>query len=372
MKTKVAVLRTSPKTVLADYARLLSMAGIDSYIHPDRETCLNMDISWSDWYPGSSTEPWQLDGVLAALIDEGIKAESIFVCEKNLGYDPRQAEDHNGLSTAANRHGVRFRDLDGPDVSWIPYVPDPGLPALEKMLGGGGIPVPETLLGNNIINLPTMKTHSSAAIAGAAVCAFDTLTGGENEPADINAVLVDILALQQQLCGGVFTVTDGTICGDGDGPRMIVPFEKDYILAGGDPVAVDAVAAAMMGFQPMDIGYIRIATERGIGQGDIGEISIEGEDVSRINFHFKGSSRKIVPRHGFYLDYLWFPFKGWRHIGRIAETDWGQLLQEYLPDGSQLELQGKGKGPAIALGAAAALLGAGITRRMARAGRGGA
>ena len=44
---------------------------------------------------------------------------------------------------------------------------------------------------------------------------------------------------------------------------------KDYILASGDSVAIDAVAAKMMGFDPMEIEYIRIAHEEGLGVGQV-------------------------------------------------------------------------------------------------------
>jgi len=67
---------------------------------------------------------------------------------------------------------------------------------------------------------------------------------------------------------------DGTFCGNGPGPRTMIPVEKGLVLAGGDSVAVDAVAAKMMGFDPMNIKYIRLAHEDGLGIGKIDEINI--------------------------------------------------------------------------------------------------
>ena len=55
--------------------------------------------------------------------------------------------------------------------------------------------------------------------------------------------LVDLLALQQEIHSGIFAVMDGTLCGNGPGPRTMEPVEKDYMLAGSDQVAIDAVAA---------------------------------------------------------------------------------------------------------------------------------
>ena len=130
-----------------------------------------------------------------------------------------------------------------------------------------------------------MKTHARAFLAGA----MQNVMGGlerENallRSAGIDDLLVDLLALQQELHPGIFNVADGVFCGDGPGPRALTPYEKGYILAGADPVAVDAVIARMMGFDPLSIGYIRKAHERGLGCGDIREIEIAGEDIAAIN-----------------------------------------------------------------------------------------
>ncbi len=86
----------------------------------------------------------------------------------------------------------------------------------------------------------------------------------------------------------MFAVMDGTICGDGAGPRAMIPVVKDYMLASDDMVAIDAVSAWLMGFDPMaDVDCIRIAHERGLGVGDVREIEVVGEDVSEVNFHFQ-------------------------------------------------------------------------------------
>src|SRR5665811_189466 len=153
----------------------------------------------------------------------------------------------------------------------------------------------------------------------------------------------------------------------------MVPFVKDYILASADQVAIDAVAAQMMGFNPMDLKYIRLAHERGLGCGLINDIEIVGEDISEVNFHFHGKKDTLASRgqkaiyHGplkplenallrspmvpwsyaaskFYHDYYWYPFVGWTRVQEMAHTKWGQLLQLFLPEGAELEKQGRSRG----------------------------
>jgi len=63
---------------------------------------------------------------------------------------------------------------------------------------------------------------------------------------------------------------DGTFAGDGPGPRCMVPHVKNVLLASADQVAIDAVAAKLMGFDPLkDCKYIRLAHDAGLGCGDV-------------------------------------------------------------------------------------------------------
>ena len=58
----------------------------------------------------------------------------------------------------------------------------------------------------------------------------------------IHETLVDLLMIQQKIHRGIFAVMDGTFAGDGPGPRCMIPYAKDVILASADQVAIDAVA----------------------------------------------------------------------------------------------------------------------------------
>src|SRR5512137_3154534 len=79
-RSKVAVLRTSPRTVFADYHRLMNLAGYQDVLAKDADTALKINISWHFFYPGSSTTPWQLDGVIAALLHDGFDPALVHGC----------------------------------------------------------------------------------------------------------------------------------------------------------------------------------------------------------------------------------------------------------------------------------------------------
>ena len=96
----------------------------------------------------------------------------------------------------------------------------------------------------------------------------------------IHETLVDLLMIQKKIHRGVFAVMDGTFAGDGPGPRCMMPHVKNVILASADQVAIDAVAAKLMGIDPLSIKFIRLAHDMGLGCGDPRDIEIVG-DASR-------------------------------------------------------------------------------------------
>jgi hypothetical protein len=208
--------------------------------------------------------------------------------------------------------------------------------------------IPEYFFNKNIVHLPTVKTHIYTTTTGAMKNAFGGLLGTHRHYTHswIHEVLVDLLKIQQDIHSGIFCVMDGTICGCGPGPRTMVPVEKGYMLASGDSVAIDAVAAKMMGFDPLAIPYIRMAHEDGIGVGDVRDIEIAGEDI-RMSFPFlcrteygQRFGRTVwfgplkVPAEVFfphtagllvclcsflYHDYVWWPLIGRRRQRKILQ-----------------------------------------------------
>ena len=63
----VAVVATTPESVLEDVAQAMQLAGVQSALPVDNQTLLKVNISWQPWDPGCSTTPWQIEGVARAL-----------------------------------------------------------------------------------------------------------------------------------------------------------------------------------------------------------------------------------------------------------------------------------------------------------------
>ncbi|MFA5314529.1 MAG: DUF362 domain-containing protein [Candidatus Omnitrophota bacterium] len=358
MKAKVAVIKTTPERVLADIGELCRLADMPAALAKSQPVILKDNISWHLPFLSANTTPWQLEGVIRALKASGWD-RLVAVHNNTVVTDPDKGLKLNRLLGVYRKYGVEEKyNFNKEEICWVPYHPKFKTRALHKVYGHD-VMVPEYFFGKNIVHLPTVKTHIYTTTTGAMKNAFGGLLGTHRHYTHswIHEVLVDLLKIQQDIHSGIFCVMDGTICGCGPGPRTMVPVEKGYMLASSDSVAIDAVAAKMMGFEPLAIPYIRMAHEDGIGTGDVRDIEIAGEDVRGVNFHFY-VGQNMVSRFGrtvwfgplkslqkfffrtplvyffvyasfFYHDYIWWPLIGKRRQRKIAATAWGRLFESY-------------------------------------------
>ncbi|MBI1964243.1 MAG: DUF362 domain-containing protein, partial [Candidatus Rokubacteria bacterium] len=223
-----------------------------------------------------------------------------------------------------------------------------------------GIQIPKMYIGKNVCQLPSVKTHGHTTTTGAVKNAFGGLLKEVRHYAHefIHEVMVDLMYMQRELHGALFAVMDGTVMGDGAGPRTMVPRVGNLLLASADSVAIDAIAAKIMGFDPLAIPYLRMCQERGLGVADPRKIELVGDtDAAAINMGFTTSRSLVIwgdqlIRRGplrplkrlllhsplvvwapfasnVYHDWLWYPTVGRARIRAFAETPWGRLFERY-------------------------------------------
>lgn len=287
-KSIVAVLRTRPEAVLDDYQHLFDLAGGSDALDKSAPTILKDNISWHFPFPGANTTPWQLEGTILALRGAG-HDELYCVQNRTVVTNAFKGTDLNGYWPICRAHGVpvlfNFRRQD---MRWIEYRPSAKMMVLDRIFDGH-IRIPDFFTGKNVVHLPTLKCHIYTTTTGAMKNAFGGLLSEKRHYTHtwIHETLVDLLAIQKEIHTGLFAAMDGTTAGNGPGPRIMEPQTKNVILASSDQVAIDAVAAKLMGFDPMSLRYIRLADEAGLGVGAPRDIEIVGDvDVANENWHF--------------------------------------------------------------------------------------
>jgi uncharacterized protein (DUF362 family) len=364
-RSKVAVIRVRPDRILDDLDRVCGLAEMDRALARGARTILKDNISWHFPFPGANTTPWQLEGTIRALRARGF-ADLVCVQNKTVVTDAFKGEDLNGYVPVFRAYDVPVRyNFKPEEMTWSVYRPRAKMRVLDRIFPEG-IQIPDAFHGTNIVHLPTVKCHIYTQTTGAMKNAFGGLLNTKRHYTHswIHETLVDLLAIQQEIHAGLFAVMDGTTAGDGPGPRTMRPVTKDVVLASADQVAIDAVAAAMMGFEPMAIDYLRLADEAGLGHARRDDIEVVGDveladqrwgfsvgdngasmvgDVlwfgplkrfQKLFFHTPLVNLFVLGSEA-YHDYYRWPLRDRRVFEHWKETTpWGRLFEHYQTHGT--------------------------------------
>ncbi len=390
-KGKVAIVKTTPESVIDDVGQVMRLAGYQDALPKDKDTILKINISWDTWYPACSSTPWQIEGVAKELLGAGY-SKVVAGHNDTVVVDARVGETNNKHRYVTDKLGLEDWHLYEPQFEWVRYEPKEPFLVLDRVYPEG-VYIAKVFYGRNIVHLPTVKTHVFTTITGAMKNAFGGLLGRKRHwtHSVIHETVVDLLQIQQDIHSGIFAVMDGTFAGDGPGPRAMRWHEKNILLASADQVAIDAVSARLQGFDPLSIDFIRLAHQKGLGIGDPRQIKIVGYDIEQEgpwNFvqedTFASRGQKaiyhgplkplekvllqspIVPwsffASNFYHNVYWYPFVGRQRVEAALNTPWGQKFKSY-GDG-QVVLPGAEPKTVIqaaaGLTALAALAGAGL------------
>ena len=384
VKPQIFVVKTSPETILKDYAKLMHIANYEKFYPKNQKTIIKLNLSWSKFFPSCSSPPWQVEGVLKTMIEDGYDPKNIFTAEnKTVVTNIANGLKGNKWEPIIKKYRTWFVPLTR--VKFVPYsslkhkfltLKNKPLHAIDSKIFPEGFSIPLFYYGKNIIHTPTIKTHGHTGAVGGSLkhtqgelkhggitCAMKNAFGGlltkrrHFSHQFMSEVLVDLLIIQKQIHPSIMAIVDGTVCGDGAGPRTMIPRIKNYLIAGYDQVAVDTVVAKMLGFNPLQLPAIKMAHDEGLGCGDFNQIEMVGEDVSNINWNFKVKRSVVIwgdqmvrkgplsfiyplfknelffqgPTYAsmIYHDMFWYPTKGKKLIRSFKQTNWGKKFDSY-------------------------------------------
>ncbi len=184
------------------------------------------------------------------------------------------------LDQLADRR-LTFVDLNHDDVVWSPL--------RSRFMGFGELALPATLVGADlIVSMPKLKTHHWAVLTCGMKNLFGTVPGAvygwpKNvlHVAGIDNAILDLAATIRPH----FTIVDGIVGMEGDGPIMGRPRHVGVIAMGQDVVAVDATCARVIGIEPMRVRYLAEA-DRFLGHAGLARIEMRGEPLARFATSF--------------------------------------------------------------------------------------
>jgi len=229
---------------------------------------------------GVTTDSRVIEGVVKFLATRK-KANEIIIGEGSGFGDTLQAFKIAGVDEVAKRWNVKLVDLNQDEFVEV----HPLDPFKLKT-----VRVAKTALESAIISVPKLKLHRIATVtlslknmmgALASKGSMHMGTSLSENIADLTSVLKPSIA-----------VIDGIIAGEGH-ETSGNPVVMNLVIAGTDPVAVDAVGAAVMGVEPADVKHLRLAEKKGLGTCHLEEIAVLGEPIEAVRRKF---SRALASR----------------------------------------------------------------------------
>ncbi len=138
-----------------------------------------------------------------------------------------------------------------------------------------------------LVSLPKFKTHQMTTLTGGIKNLFGLVSDIYKKELHIRyfhaeefaRIMVDIYEQARP----ALTLVDGIIGLDGDGPGSSGRLRRnDFLMAGSDCVAIDAVLAEIMGISPTEVLATQEAGRRGLGESGISSISILGASLVEV------------------------------------------------------------------------------------------
>lgn len=224
---------------------------------------------------GITTDGRVVEGIVKFLRDHNFKEVSI---GEGSGFgETFEAFKEAGLDAVAERWGVRLIDLNRDEFVEV-NPPDPL--SLKK------VRVAKTAVESQIISVPKLKLHRIATVTLSLKNMMGALASKGTMHAGLS--LSENIADLASLLKPRLSVVDGIIAGEGH-ETSGNPVEMDLVIAGTDPVAVDAVGSEVMGVRPSDVKHLVFAEKKGLGTCSLDQIAVLGEPIENVRKKFRRS-----------------------------------------------------------------------------------
>ena len=245
---------------------ILSLGGMDKLVSRGNKVVIKPNIAWNQRPEfAANTNPFVVAALVELCLEAG--ASMVKVMDNTCSVNPAPSYENSGIAAAALQAGAKvvyldrggFRDFSIPGgkvlKSWTFY---------EDMVYSNKVDV--------LINVPIAKQHGTSRLSMGLKNVFGMIGGDRGslhtnihpKIADLNSFLkVDLTVLDAFRILKNHGPTGGRL-DDVDNSEE----RARRIVAGIDPVAVDAYGATLFGIPPGEVGYIRESYEQRLGEID--------------------------------------------------------------------------------------------------------
>jgi len=276
----VSVVRAPAGQVQTAVREAMESAGWRSFLREGIPVSIKVNLGWDVFLPGAVSAPWVVEGVISVV--KPFAPEVFLVEADQVVSSADRALAQTGLDEVCRRHGVPFVNMSRHGHV---RMADPTRLVLRD------VELPAVLTQSQLITVPVMKTHNKTVVTGALKNQWGCLPAlRHNFHPVLGPALVDINVLTRPR----FAVMDATIGLEGNGPKSGTPKEMGLVLASGDLVALDTIAASLMGFDVEWIEHLRLAAEHGLGTCRREDIEVRGESVEGARSPFRPARHNAV------------------------------------------------------------------------------
>jgi len=260
----LAAVREGSRIAMLDQA-LTALGGIGAFVRSGQTVCLKPNIGW-DAPPerGANTHPDLVGHLTRLCLAAGAKSVTVF---DNTCDQWQRTYANSGIEKAARDAGAHI--VNGKDKTLYREVANPGGVRLKSAL------VHSLVLDSDVfLNVPVLKHHSGSGMTAAAKNLMGVVWDrGFFHQNDLHQSIADSLLLRKP----TLNILDAYHPMVRNGPRgktVEDVVEMRMLLASTDAVALDAAAARMLGREPADVGYIKIADGMKLGVMDLEQVDI--------------------------------------------------------------------------------------------------
>ena len=206
-----------------------------SLLPAGEDLLIKVNLTWDYIRPGVDTSPWVVEAFAEKVAGH---VGRIYLGESSqVLVDATRAFRVSRMQDAAERHGLIWHNFT--EHPWV-----------SRRVGDLEFGIPEICTLMPMVSIPVVKTHYRSVISVAMKHLYGCLDDNRH---NYHPRLAEYVVAVNSVIPVLFTLADGTMSLEGNGPKPGIPRQTDFVAASTDRVALDYSIARVMGIDPLSV-----------------------------------------------------------------------------------------------------------------------